>query len=374
MKVPYLDLNVIHNSIRSELDAAYASVMENGWFVQGQSCLKFEERFAGYCGSKYCIGVGNGLDALRLILQGYGIGQGDEVIVAANTFIATVLAVSFVGATPVLVDANALDYTIDVKQIEGKITKRTKAIIAVHIYGRTADMDSICKLAGKYGLKVIEDAAQSHGALYQGKRAGNLGDAAAFSFYPGKNLGALGDGGAVTTNDEKLAQKVREIANYGSIQKYHHMEKGCNSRLDELQADFLNVKLEYLDEWNRERRRIAGIYHRLIDNASLKLPMREEEEGSNVYHIYPVLCADRERFTEYMSEREIGINIHYPIPIFCQQAYPELRRYEKECSVTEKICREEVSLPLYPGMTEAQIEWVVTSANAYGRQIRRTEW
>ncbi len=259
MQVPYLNLEVLHRPIREELDAAYQSVMQREWFIGGEADGKFEEEFAAYCGGDYCVGTGNGLDAIRLILLAYEIGIGDEVIVPANTYIATVLAITYVGATPVFVDADRNTYLIDISKIEEKITKRTKAIIAVHLYGRVVDMDPLVELAGRYSLKVIEDAAQAHGGVYRGKRAGTLGDAAAFSFYPGKNLGALGDAGAVVTNDAGIADKVRAYGNYGSFEKYHHVYKGCNSRLDELQAAFLSVKLKYLDGWNEERRRSAGI-------------------------------------------------------------------------------------------------------------------
>ena len=291
--IPYLNLKVLHEPIREELDKVYKNVMDNNWYIMGSYLEKFENEFAEFCGAKYCVGVGNGLDALRIILQAYGIGAGDEVIVAANTFIASVLAITYVGATPVFVDAQMDTYTMDASLIEKKITSKTKAIMAVHIYGRTADMDKIKEIAQKYNLKVIEDAAQAHGARFQGKRTGNLGDAAGFSFYPGKNLGALGDGGAIVTNDRELADKMRSISNYGSEEKYHHRYKGCNSRLDELQAGFLSVKLRYLEEWNNERIRIAKIYNENIKNSRLILPCEDSfVEERNVFHIYPVLCKD----------------------------------------------------------------------------------
>lgn len=362
MEVPYSEFSSIHNAIRPELDEAYKRILDKGWFIRGEACERFEHEFAAYCHVNHCIGVGNGLDAIRLILQGYGIGKGDEVIIPANTFIATVLAVSYVEATPVLVDAELETYTIDVHKIEEKITKKTKAIIAVHLYGKCADMDEINRIAKKYQLKVIEDAAQAHGALYHGKISGSLGDAAAFSFYPGKNLGALGDAGAVVTDDKVLADKVRALSNYGSHEKYQHIYKGCNSRLDELQAALLSVKLPHLDEWNLERREIARKYHAEIKNKKLILPQIENYE-EHCFHIYPVLCRDRETAVSTFRKAGIGINIHYPKPIPLQGAYEELASVINEFPVTERICREEISLPLYPGMTKEQIEYVINTAN-----------
>lgn len=363
--ISYLNLRTIHDECRTELDYAYNDVIANSWFIQGKYCKQFERNFANYCGAKECIGVGNGLDALRIILQAYGIGAGDEVIVPANTFIATVLAVTYVGAEPILVDADIDTYTIDPNKIEKKINSKTKAIIAVHLYGRTAEMNPILNLAKKYSLKVVEDAAQAHGAMYEGKRVGNLGDAAAFSFYPGKNLGALGDGGAVTTNDEGLARKIRAIASYGSIKKYDHQLKGCNTRLDELQAAFLNVKLPRLDLWNAERIRIAKRYCNEIHNLKVILPKVERNEKNNVFHIYPVLCRDRENFVAYLYENGIETNIHYPTPITKQKAYEELKVLTDHYPITNRICSEEVSIPLYPGLTENEINSIISFINNY---------
>ena len=261
MEVPYLDLGKMHSEIQKELDAAYREVTERQWYIGGEADRKFEQEFAAYCGVKECVGTGNGLDAIRLILLAYGIGEGDEVIVPANTFIATVLAVTYVGAIPVFVDADMETYNIDIHKIEEKITDKTKAIIVVHLYGRAVDVVSVRKIAEKYSLRIIEDAAQAHGAEVDGRKTGSLGDAAAFSFYPGKNLGALGDAGAVVTNDREIAERVRAYGNYGSYEKYNHVYQGCNSRLDEYQAAFLSVKLKYLENWNDKRRRIAQIYN-----------------------------------------------------------------------------------------------------------------
>lgn len=365
IEVPYLNLGKIHGEIQDELDAAYEQVTHRQWFIGGEADKQFEKEFADYCGAKACVGVGNGLDAIRLILLAYGIGAGDEVIVPANTFIATALAVTYTGATPVFVDADMATYNIDITKIEEKITEKTKAIIVVHLYGRAVDTRHVRKLAERYDLKVIEDAAQAHGAQIDGVKTGMLGDAAAFSFYPGKNLGALGDAGAVVTNDIALADKVRAYGNYGSYEKYHHVYQGCNSRLDEFQAAFLSVKLRYLDKWNDERRRIAQIYMEQIQNAKVKLPQLPTNQLEHVFHIFPVLVQDRECFIAYLQEQGIHTNVHYPIPIMEQGAYMQ---YQKQCEqypVTKQICAEEVSLPLYPGMTQEQIDWVICCINAF---------
>lgn len=366
MKIPYLDLSKIHKPIHNELDEAYRAVIDNEWYIQGEYCDKFEKAFAAYCGVRECVGVGNGLDALRLILLGLGIGEGDEVIVPANTFIATVLAISYVGAIPVLVDADPDTYLINTKLIEQYITKRTKAVIAVHLYGRLCDMDTICSIARNHDLYVIEDAAQAHGARIGGKAAGSFGDAAGFSFYPGKNLGALGDGGAVITNNTELAKKIRALANYGSYERYHHIYQGCNSRLDELQAGFLLTKLSYLDGWNEQRRRIAREYSEKIVNDKIQLPLIDAENpNSHVFHIFPILCQERDKLQEFLKVKGIGTNIHYPIPIPQQGAYIAQGWDMLQYPITEKICREELSLPLYPGMSNAEIEYVIDSVNRY---------
>lgn len=364
-KVPYLDLRKIHSEIKEELDAAYSQVMEREWFIGGEADKQFEREFAAYCGAGECVGCGNGLDAIRLILLAYGIGVGDEVIVPANTFIATVLAITYVGATPVFVDADMATYNINIDKIEEKITNRTRAIIVVHLYGRAVDVSAVRELADKYSLKIIEDAAQAHGAAVRGKRTGSLGDAAAFSFYPGKNLGALGDAGAVVTNDRELADKVRAYGNYGSFEKYKHIYQGCNSRLDELQAAFLSVKLKYLEKWNDERRRIAKLYTEKIDNPKILLPQVPKDIREHVFHVYPVLVEERAEFVAYLKKQGIAVNVHYPTPVMEQKAYEEYYTYSKNYPVTKRICEQEVSFPLYPGMTEEQIEWMIVCLNRY---------
>ena len=364
VNIPYLNLETIHEPIKNELKSSFEKVLNSEWFIHGQECENFEKSFAEYCGTKYCVGVGNGLDAIRVILQAYGIGAGDEVIVPANTFIATVLAISYVGATPILVDADINTYDIDTHKIEEKISAKTKAIIVVHLYGRVVDMESVWKIAQKYNLKVIEDSAQAHGGIYRGRKTGNLGDAAAFSFYPGKNLGALGDGGAVTTNDKELADKVRAICTYGSYRKYDHQFKGCNSRLDEVQAALLSVKLPYLDSWNSERKKIAQMYNDKIQNPLFKLP-EVSNVDSHVFHIYPILCDNREKLINYLNDKGIGTNVHYPTPIPKQGAYKDMNWDMEEYPATGKICAEEVSIPLYPGMTSETIKYVIDALNAY---------
>lgn len=363
-KIPYLDLGGIHKPLEKELEEIYRNVFKEQWFIQGKYCKEFEEEFASYCGTKYCIGVGNGLDAIRIILQAMEIGEGDEVIVPANTFIATVLAVTYVGAVPVFVDADPETYNIDLKRVEEKITPRTKAVIAVHLYGRIVDMEPLDKLKRQYQIRLIEDAAQGHGAMLGARRAGSLSDAAAFSFYPGKNLGALGDGGAVVTDNEGLAERIRALANYGSREKYVHRYKGCNSRLDELQAGFLKVKLRYLEEWNEERRTIAYRYNTEIKNDRLLLP-RWQGGKNHVFHIYPVMCEKREHLIAYLRERGIETNVHYPTPIYRQGAYAEFGGQADVWPVTEQICRQEVSVPLYPGLTKGEQDYMIACLNDY---------
>ena len=360
--IAYSNLHPIHDQIRSELDDAYRRVMDSGWFVTGNELAQFEKEFASYCGTKYCIGVGNGLDALHIILRAYGIGAGDEVLVPANTFIATALAVSYAGATPVFVDCDKDTYNMDPALVEDKITAHTKAIIAVHLYGRVADIQALREIADRYGLKLIEDAAQAHGAQLNEKRTGSLGDAAGFSFYPGKNLGAWGDGGAITTNDEELAERIYTLRNYGSREKYHHELQGFNSRLDELQAAFLRVKLKHLDEWTKERRRIADYYLRTLDAEKMKLPYTEVKQ-SNVWHIFPVMVKDKKTVRDYLSRHDIQTLNHYPIPVHLQGAYKSLNYSEGMFPTAERYAKEEISLPLWVGMSQEEMEQVVKCMN-----------
>jgi dTDP-4-amino-4,6-dideoxygalactose transaminase len=356
--IPFLDFRGPYEELREELDAAYRRVLEGGWYILGDEVAAFEREFAAYCGVDYCVGVGNGLDALTLILRACGIGPGDEVIVPANTYIASWLAVSHNGATPVPVEPDPATYNIDPARIEAMITPRTKAIMAVHLYGQTADMEPITALAAHYRLKVIEDAAQAHGARYQGKRAGSLGDAAGFSFYPGKNLGAVGDGGAVLTNDGRLAEQVRKLRNYGSGKKYYNDVIGFNSRLDELQAAFLRVKLSRLDAWNERRAHIAARYAEGLRQTSLALPA-VPAWADPVWHLYVVRSLHRDLLQRELAAAGIDTLIHYPVAAHRQKAYSHLGMDEGSLPITEKIHREVLSLPMGPHLAPADQQRII---------------
>lgn len=365
MNVPFASFRPMHEELKEQLATAYTTVMERSYFIQGSECEAFEKEFAAYCESKYCVGVATGLDALYLILKAYGIGKGDEVIVPSNTFIATALAVSYVGATPIFVEPEIETYNINPSRIEEAVTDKTKAIMAVHLQGRAADMDSIKSIAQKYNLKVIEDAAQAHGTKYKGKKVGSLGDAAAFSFYPGKNLGAMGDGGAVVTSDKDLAEKVRALGNYGSDYKYHHIYQGTNSRLDEMQAAFLRVKLTMLDKWNEDRKRIAKKYFDGIKNNQIILPLQPSDEFEHVYHVFAIRCDKRDELEKYLSEQGIGTVKHYPVPMHLQPCYAELEIKQGELPIAEEISETILSIPMYYGMTEEEVEYVIDVMNSF---------
>lgn len=364
ISVPFVSFRPLEKELDADLRGAFDRVLANSWYIEGREDEAFEKAFAAYCGVEYCIGCGNGLDSLVLILKAMGIGPGDEVIVPSNTFIATVLAISYAGAEPVLVEPRLATYNLDPDRIEAAVTPRTKAIMAVYLYGQCAEMDAICTIAKAHGLKVIEDAAQAHGATWKGRRAGGLGDAAGFSFYPGKNLGALGDAGCVTTNDPDLAKKVRALGNYGSDYKYHHIYKGQNSRLDELQAAFLAAKLPHLDRMNAERRRIAACYCAGITNPAVILPT-VAEGCEHVYHIFAVRCRNRDALEAHLHERGIGTNKHYPTPIHLQGAYRELGLARGALPIAEEISATELSLPMYYGMTGEQVQAVIDAVNSY---------
>ncbi|MEQ8201770.1 MAG: DegT/DnrJ/EryC1/StrS family aminotransferase [Syntrophomonadaceae bacterium] len=361
-RVPFLDLKAGYLEIKTELDLAYQRVMDSGWYIMGDELASFEAEFADYCGARYCVGVGNGLEALHLILKAYGIGPGDEVIVPANTYIATWLAVSQCGARPVPVEPVEATYNIDPARIEAAITSRTRAIMPVHLYGQAAAMDEINALAVRYDLKVVEDGAQGHGAVYKGRRTGSLGDAAGFSFYPGKNLGAFGDGGAVTTGDMDLAQRIRSLRNYGSQIKYHNEIKGYNSRLDELQAAFLRVKLRYLDEWNERRRMLAQRYRQGLNPEIYILPS-VLEWAQPVWHIFVVRTPVRDKVVDYLAGNGIGTMVHYPVPPHLQPAYQELGMGAGSYPVTEKIHQEVLSLPLWPQMSLVEQDYAIEILN-----------
>ena len=365
MNIPFVSFGVMHKEIEDKMLEAFKRVYENNWFIQGKECEAFEKEFAEYCGAKYCVGCGNGLDALYLILKAYGIGQGDEVIVPSNTYIATALAVSYTGAKPVFVEPYLEMFNINPSLIEAAITDKTKAIMAVHLYGQPASMDEIKAIAKKYDLKVIEDSAQAHGALYKDVRTGNLGDAAGFSFYPGKNLGALGDGGAIVTNDKDLADMCRSLGNYGSDYKYHHIYKGNNSRLDEVQAAFLRIKLKELDRWNSRRNEIAKMYIDGIENEQISTPVTAPDR-THVYHIFGIRCARRDELEKYLNEKGIGTNKHYPIPMHLQGAYADLDIPEGTYPIAEEISKTELSIPMYYGMTDDEVKFVIDAINAWG--------
>ncbi|MCR5202182.1 MAG: DegT/DnrJ/EryC1/StrS family aminotransferase [Lachnospiraceae bacterium] len=375
MNIPFVSFTPMEKELHSDIENAFKRVFERSWYIGGAENEAFEEAFSEYCNTGYCVGVGNGLDALMLSLKAFNIGEGDEVIVPSNTFIATALAVTYTGATPVFVEPDINTYNINPNLIEEKITDKTKAIIPVHLYGEAADMKPILKIAGKYNLKVIEDCAQAHGATYGGERVGSFGDVGAFSFYPGKNLGALGDGGAIVTDDKALADKIRALGNYGSDYKYHHIYKGNNSRLDELHAAFLNAKLPHLDRMNEERGKIAKAYYEGIKNSKIILPgihaSITNAEGSvskPVWHIYAVRTrsgAEREALEKYLSNKGIGTNKHYPIPIHLQECYKDLGFKKGDFPIAEEISATELSLPMYYGLKDEEVKYVIDAINKF---------
>ena len=338
-------------------------VLHSGWYILGSSVKAFEIDFAEYCGTEHCVGVANGLDALELIIHGYDIGPGDEIIVPSNTYIASILAISANGAVPVLVEPDLQTFNLDPAKIEAHITPNTKAILVVHLYGQACDMNPILEIANRYNLKVIEDCAQAHGALYGDKRVGNFGDAAAFSFYPGKNLGALGDGGAITTNDEELYSRLMALRNYGSHKKYENLYKGYNSRLDELQAPILSEKLKWLDQDNEKRREIASYYSNHILNAEVMLPIVQHTPKSHVWHLFVIRVPQRDHFMEYMTRNGVQTMIHYPIPPHKQEAYREWS--DLVFPISEQIHAEVVSLPISPVMEMEEVLRVVEVINEY---------
>ncbi len=364
MKIPFVSFLPMERELEDDLRGAFDRVFTRSWYIEGAEDAAFEERFAAFCGAKYCIGVGNGLDALMLTLKAMDIGEGDEVIVPSDTYIATALAVTYVGARPVFVEPRIETFNIDPEKIEAAITEKTKAIMPVHLYGQACDMDPIMEIARNHGLKVVEDCAQAHGATYKGRKVGTFGDAAGFSFYPGKNLGALGDAGAVVTNDRALAEKIRALGNYGSDYKYHHIYKGNNSRLDELQAAFLSAKLPHLERMNIERRRIAGRYLTEIRNPKVILPIIPEDMVP-VWHIFGIRCSERAALEKHLNERGVGTNKHYPIPMHLQDCYKDLGFHKGAFPIAEEISTTELSIPMYYGMTEEEIQYVIDCINEF---------
>ncbi|WP_391120058.1 DegT/DnrJ/EryC1/StrS family aminotransferase [Psychrobacillus sp. L3] len=361
--IPFLNLKKINAQYAQELKAAVSRVIDSGWYITGEEVTAFEQKFAAYCGVRHCIGVSNGLDALKLILRAYEIGPGDEVIVPSNTYIASILAISEVGATPILIEPNMVSYNIEPSLIETKITSSTKAILIVHLYGSVAEMNPILEIAKKHQLKVIEDAAQAHGAIYNGKKTGNLGDAAGFSFYPGKNLGALGDAGAITTNDDNLAEKLIALRNYGSHKKYENLYKGYNHRLDEMQAALLQVKLPYLDEDNEKRRVIANKYLEEIENPFIVLPEKPTNAGQSVWHVFVIRTKERDRLQTYLLDNGIQTVIHYPIPPHKQEAYIEMK--EESFPISEQIHQEILSIPISPVQTNEETTEIIRVLNNF---------
>lgn len=364
MNIPFVSFRPMERELDQDLRSAFERVLARSWYIRGAEDEAFEKAFAQYCGARYCVGVGNGLDALMLALKALDVGAGDEVIVPSNTYIATVLAVMYVGAKPIFVEPDIRTFNIDSARIEEVITPKTRVIMPVHLYGQACDMEPIMEIACKHGLKVVEDCAQAHGATYKGRKIGTFGDAAGFSFYPGKNLGALGDGGAVVTDNEELAERIRALGNYGSDYKYHHIYKGNNSRLDEMQAAFLAAKLPHLDRMNEARRRIAELYTKGIQNPKVVKPY-VAPECVPVWHIYAIRCAERNELERYLSKKGIGTNKHYPIPIHLQECCRDLQIPEGSLPVAEEISRTELSLPMYYGMTDEEVQYVIDAVNAF---------
>jgi dTDP-4-amino-4,6-dideoxygalactose transaminase len=362
--VPFLDVEGLHATIRPELDATWQRVLAGGQFIMGDELAAFEDEFARYCGAQHCIGVGNGLDALTLILRALGIGPGDEVIVPSMTFIATWLAVSEAGAVPVPVEPESAGFNIDPKGVEARITPRTRAIMPVHLYGQPADMTALAEIAQRHSLALIEDAAQAHGARHRGRRVGSLGMAAGFSFYPGKNLGALGDGGAVVTSDPSLADRVRRLRNYGSSRKYVHEVQGVNSRLDELQAALLRVKLRHLDDWTAARRDVVSRYRKALAGSDLVLPA-EASHGESVWHLFVVCSRARDALQSHLATRGVNSVIHYPVPPHLQGAYRDGGWHKGSLPLAERLADEVLSLPMGPTVTPAQIEAVAAAVLSF---------
>ncbi len=359
MKIPFNDFASPYQELQGELDEAYQRFMRSAWYILGKEVEAFEREYAEYCGTAHCVGLGNCLDALHLILRAYEIGPGDEVIVPSNTYIATWLATSYAGATPVPVEPDDRTFNLDPERIESAITPRTRAIMPVHLYGQTADMDPIMEIARKHRLKVIEDAAQAQGGLYKGRKAGGLGDAAGHSFYPTKNLGAFGDAGAVTTNDPELAERVRTLRNYGSKKRYYNEVKGVNSRLDELQAAFLRVKLRHLDKWNGRRTEVARTYlPELAKLPGLTVPF-VPDWATPVWHLFVVRHAKRDLFQQKLTELGIGTLIHYPVPPHLSGAYAEMRPTLGSQPIAEKTAQEVLSLPIGPHLKQEQTREVL---------------
>jgi len=362
--IPFASFLPMEKELGPALREAFERVLDRSFYIGGEEDRAFEQAFAAYCETRYCVGVGNGLDALMLILKAMGVGEGDEVIVPSDTFIASALAVTYVGAKPVFAEPDLATFNLDPARLEDALTPRTRAVMAVHLYGQPCDMDPILAFADRHGLPVVEDCAQAHGARYHGKRIGSFGLAAGFSFYPGKNLGALGDAGAAVTGDRALAEKIRALGNYGSDYKYHHIYKGNNSRLDEIQAALLSVKLPHLDRMNENRREIAGKYLAGMRNPEVILP-RVLPGTEPVWHIFAVRCRRRDMLESHLKARGICTNKHYPIPMHLQECYRDLGFAKGDFPIAEEISETELSLPMFYGMTEEEIRQVIDAVNSF---------
>lgn len=364
MNVPFVSFLPMEKELETDLREAFNRVFKRSWYIEGVEDEAFEKAFAEYCGTQYCVGVGNGLDALFLSLKALGIKEGDEVIVPSNTYIATALAVTYVGAMPVFVEPDINTFNINPDRLEEKITEKTRAIMPVHLYGQPCDMDPIMEIAKKHNLYVIEDCAQAHGATYKGQKIGTFGNVSGFSFYPGKNLGALGDAGAIVTNSKEIATKVRTLGNYGSDYKYHHIYQGNNSRLDEIQAAFLAAKLPHLERMNEERRRIAAKYLEGIKNLEIILPF-VPEYANPVWHVFGIRCKRRNELEKFLNDAGIGTNKHYPIPMHLQKCYKSLGFEEGDFPIAEEISSTELSIPMYYGMKNEEIQYVIDKVNEF---------
>ena len=365
MNVPFLDLKAQYKTIKEEVHAAINEVIENTAFAGGPFVAKFEQEFAKFCGTKHAIGVGNGTDALWMALVALGVGAGDEVITTPNTFIATAEAISLSGATPVFIDIDEKTHNMNPALIEAAITKKTKAIIPVHLFGQPADMDPILAVAQKHGLKVVEDACQAHGAEYKGKKAGSIGAIGCFSFYPGKNLGAYGEGGGIVTNDDALAAKMRMFRDHGQAKKYYHDIIGWNARLDGIQGAVLNVKLKYLNNWNDSRRKHAKDYTTGLSSVKDIIVPMEAEYAKHVYHIYAIRVKDRDKLMAYLGEKGISCGIHYPVPLHLQAAYGFIKKGEGSFPIAEKCASEYLSLPMFAELTDEHVAYVIEQIKGY---------
>ena len=363
-EIPVLDLKQQYRSIKNEIDDAINSVLENGWFILGKNVQEFEKEFARYCNTKFAVGVGSGTDALHLSLLAFDIGHGDEVITTPLSAIATSFSITYTGAKPVFVDIDPETYNIDVKKIEEKITDKTKAIIPVHLYGQPSDLDPILKIAKKHNLILIEDACQAHGALYKGKKVGSFGDISTFSFYPTKNLGCYGDGGIILTNNKQIYEKILLLRDYGQKERYHHSILGFNSRLDEIQAAILRVKLKKLDEWNNLRRKNAKLYNELLENSNVITPI-EKEYAKHVYHLYVIRSKKRDKLRQWLKSKGILTDIHYPIPIHLQEAYKLIDHKKNILPIVEEYVSEILTLPMSPELKGEEIRKIASAIDSF---------